>query len=456
MFKHKKCMGPNPLIDTSNITVQGDYDGTGKGEVRNLNVSTDYQWENLHVASRMRLRDAIIEKASEEAIAYLKLDEHITTIECDARELTPSQWQARRSGNKATGRLGTVGASTSGAILGVSPYIGGTKLDAYHKIVGTPEEVPDAEDPARQHIFDVGHLAENYLQKLMESYYPGCEIWVDSRIYCHPDKSWMTSNLDFMLKNSDGGWIHGEFKTTNPFSAKEWDNGQIPPQYKSQIIQNQHVLNVDESRIVCAVLSPTIAKVPVEQLANPNFDFGKFVEKIIIRNYVRDLDEEYEQMKLMDDFWYNNVLPEIEPALAGSEAQIEAAIRKWRGYGKANTSISIESGLSSLCDELVKKQERIKELKTEIKRLEKDVESSSAPLKLMMGSNVLGLCADDDDPDIVYRVEYKPVKGRDSFKASALKGDDPELYESLIQRGYLTPAKAESSRSFSVKLISNS
>ena len=102
---------------------------------------------------------------------------------------------------------------------------------------------------------------------------------------------------------------------------------------------------------------------------------------------------------------------------------------------------------------LYEKAAKLAALNEEVKKIKNDIESQSAAIKQALGTSIVGLCPDEDDPGVVYRVDYKPTKGRDSFKAAIVKDEDPDLYKALVEKGYLVPAKAESGRSFSVKLI---
>lgn len=451
-------------IDTSNIVPVGDFDGSGKNELMNLSVAIDYQKENEKIPSAVKLRDSIKSIASPWAISKTKIDEHVAAIQCDARELTHAQWLANRTGNLATGRLGTIGASSACQVpqhddpkVGSrrpSSYIGGTPLDLYCKVRGEVPAVPEEEDAARELIFAIGHAAEAYLQTWLQKQYPGSKIYTDTRIYRDNDRHQMTGNMDFIMEMSDGRYIHGEFKTTSMFNSDEWKDGRIPAHYIAQLIHNQHLLNLDESRIVCMVLKPSIYKVSVSDLKNPNFNFDNFISDIVIRSYIRDLDAEADYLEDFDAFWYNNILPGIEPPLSGTPDQITAAISKWKGQAdKKATPVALDSEMLQDLKHLYEKAVKLAALNEEVKKIKNDIESQSAAIKQALGTSIVGLCPDEDDPGVVYRVDYKPTKGRDSFKAAIVKDEDPDLYKALVEKGYLVPAKAESGRSFSVKLI---
>ena len=435
------------------------FDGTNKGSGISV-TNVDYAAENKKVASRQDLRDNIIMIANPESVKALDINNYKIGVEGDAADMTKEQWHNRRYGNRALKRLGTIGASASSHVMGCCPYNSScTNFDLYHEVLGDTPAVPDEEDSKRQHIFDVGHGAEEWLQKKMQEMYPYSKVIVDTRIYNDPKRPWMTANLDFMMQLSDGGWIHGEFKTTNVFAnpreAYGPDNApRIPPQYQTQLIQCQHLLNVDESRLVCAVMKPSIEKVPSEVLLNPSaypkFNFEDFVVDVIVRPYFRDLDIEKKQMDAMDDFWYGHVLPEIEPTIVGNSAQVNAAIRRWKGYAKQKTPIMLPTELASQCAAVCLAQNEVIKLNKKLKMAQKAEDAATALLKQVLGTVQIAECHDAAN---AYRVEFEPTKGRVSFKGDKLKYENPNLYDELVDKGYVIPAKKEAGRTFSVSLL---
>ena len=431
------------------------FDGTNKASVTSSN-RVNYAKANAKIKSRKELRAKILASADPESVASLAIDKYIVDIEGNAAQLTAEEWHNRRYGNRALGTLGTIGASSSSHVMGCCPYNSGcTNVDLYHEILGDTPAYEEPVDPGRQHIFDVGHAAEAWLQKKMQELYPGCNVYIDTRIYRDPKRPWMTANLDFMMQLSDGAWVHGEFKTTNPFSAYDaYANNGIPPQYKTQLIQCQHLLNVDESRLICAVMKPTIEKVPSEQLFDPRFDFSKFVDSIITRTYIRDLDDEANQMHAMDDFWFNHVLPEIEPQIVGTAKQVNAAIKKWTGESDTSLPpVDLPDSFADKCQKVYEAQERVNSINKELRDAKAEVERLGMELKQRLGKATEGECDSLVYQNHYYRVNYTPTKGRVSFKGDLLKAANLKEYNDLVDKGYIIPAKKEAGRSFSVDLV---
>lgn len=433
------------------------FDGTVKAGNERVDKTHNYASENAEIKSRTELREGIMDCASDEAIEYLSPylgNISGPTVECDAEDLTPDDWQRRRRGDRTTGRKGTIGASASSHVMGTCPYSGPcTNLDLYHQILG--DEIPDKEDDdaSRQIFFDLGHFAEGWLQEWVEKNYPGHRVVIDTRIFCDQNRSWMTANLDFMLQKPDGSWVHGEFKTTNSMSAKTaYANGAIPPQYVTQLIQCQHLLNVDESLLVCAVLTQNAYALKKEDMNNPAFNFGNFVERVICRTYIRDLDAEMNQIKAMDDFWVNHILPEIPPKPnSKSSANNIAAVNRWIGVANPKAPVlKLPKNYVERCEEVVEAQNEVQRLKKLLAAAESRVDELSIPLMTIMDESVKGSCMAEDGT--MYRIDYKGTPGRDSFDLKLLKANRPTLYKELLDAGYVKLGKKQSSRKLKISI----
>ena len=124
-------------------------------------------------------------------------------------------------------KYGCYGASTSPAILNISPW--NCNIDVYEEMRGKPKKY----DPDKQDIFDAGHWIEPVYRHYFEKMYGNryivieCDIQWASRQYEH-----FIGNCDGLLYDKETGQLGIlEIKHTSPRNAKVIDavkNDEVP------------------------------------------------------------------------------------------------------------------------------------------------------------------------------------------------------------------------------------
>lgn len=361
------------------------------------------------------LKQQVISNASPEAIRFIDpLNCKAPTVVVDASTLTDIEWQKIRENS--------IGSSAVSNVFGDCPYPNCTNLDLYYSKIGQKPMITDDDDD-RDLLFLYGHLMEEFLHLYTRKKFRTSELIIDTNIYSDPLRPYITANLDGMMRRSDGTYVHIEYKTSSEFNEDAFANGAIPPYYKRQLIQCQHILEVWESYLIVA--------------------FSR--DNIIVRRYVRDLDEEMEQLIGVDDFWNNHVLPQIPPIPVGPSANVLASICKYSGYG--NSSIP-ELSLSAFQYDAVEKLENvignIRVLDAQKKRLQAEKDALIIPVAQAM---LQGIKAYVSNGKRAFTITWKPRAGARTCDFERLELDYPDIYAQYVSK------KEEGSRPMTVKEI---
>ena len=183
-------------------------------------------------------------------------------------EMTHDQWLKRR--------FESIGASESGAILGINPWK--TAVDVYYEKVDKVTDFPDNLN------MWLGRELEPVIKKRFEEE-TGFKVRNDHKIRVDKEHSFLTTNLD--------GMVVGEKVPVEYKALGKWD-GEIPNYYFSQIQHQMMVSESDYSYFVVLVLS-----------SQKSF----IIQKINRDNEFIDLmrDEEV-------SFWEDHVIPHDPPA----------------------------------------------------------------------------------------------------------------------------------------------
>lgn len=130
-------------------------------------------------------------------------------------------------------KYGCYGASTSPAILNISPW--NCSIDTYEEMRGKPKK----KDPDKEAIFDAGHWIEPVYRHYFDTMYGNRYIVIEC------DIQWSSRNFEHFIANYDGFLIdketgqHGilEIKHTSPRNVKVIDAvkaGEVPEYWDSQ------------------------------------------------------------------------------------------------------------------------------------------------------------------------------------------------------------------------------
>ena len=379
------------------------FDGTNKAATGH---GQNIAYHAISSPAMERIKAEVMAKASPEAIAYLDpLNYAGPQIIVDASTLSDSEWQNMRSQS--------IGSSAASHVFGESPYPNTTNLDLYYEKIGMPRVVEDDKDDkeARERFFLYGHLMEEYIDFVARQKWPRSNIVVDTNIYADPKRPFLTANLDRMMQLSDGSWIHLEFKTTSEFGEDAYANNSIPQHYKRQLIQCQHIMGVWKSRLICALSR----------------------DKIIIRDYVRDLDEEMRQIKAEENFWVNNVLAHIPPAPLGKPENVIKTLINYNGYGDIKSpELTIKGNDFDAVKKYIAVSKQVTALEAQVKVLKAEKEKALIPISMMMADTTKAYATDGVH---AYELSYKERKGRIKFNDELFKIDHPVLYDQYVSVG---------------------
>ncbi|MDD6484026.1 MAG: YqaJ viral recombinase family protein [Clostridiales bacterium] len=318
----------------------------------------------------------------------------------DTMFLTTPEWEAIRCCG--------IGGSDAAVVLGVSPYRG--KRAVYHDKVLTP--LYEKDNGAKQYIFSYGHSVE---QLVIDTFCErtGAEQIPETRMFASTENSFITANIDAIVKMPDGRLAVFEAKTTSPYNQDMWENGGIPVQYVPQIRQYMNVLDdprINEAYIGCI--------------------FGNTPDQYRCSHLLRDIDKEKSQVEQIKEFWEYYVLENDEPELSGNVEHdkeiVEAAI----------DSTNLNDNPVELPVDLKEQVERYLQLDDQRKGFDKQAKSCKEAQELiqlkiieLLGSSTKGIMKYDDLTSI--DVSYKPVC-REVVDKDMLKLAYPEIAQKVI------------------------
>ena len=379
------------------------FDGTSKSaEGKGQNIA----YHQYSSTAMEKLKAEVMAKASPEAIAYLDpLNYQGPKVIVDASTLTYVEWQEMRKKS--------IGSSAVSQVFGECPYPDTTNLDLYYSKIGQPKVIPESKEDKekKERMFLYGHLMEEYLHLVTRQMWPKSKLLIDTNIYADPKRPFLTANLDGMMQLSDGSYIHIEYKTTSEFGDEAYANGAIPPHYKRQLIQCQHIMGVWKSRLIVSLSR----------------------DNIIVRDYVRDLDAEMEQVMEAENFWNNNVLAHIPPEPLGDPAHVVQTIRNYTGYG--NTAIPETTLSPSIMSDVAQYADitsQISVLNNQVKALERMKDQSMISIAAAMGTGTKGYVTDGKK---AFAISWKPQKGRISCNTKLLQLDHPDIFDQYCTTG---------------------
>lgn len=284
--------------------------------------------------------------------------------------LTKEEWLYLRK----QGLTGT----DSGAICGLNPYV--SPMDVYR------DKTTDIYSNYDNEAMKQGRDLEDYVAKRFTEA-TGLKVRKHNVIYQSDEHPFMLANVDRMLVGENIGL---ECKTTSPYNADKWLNGNIPPHYLTQCL---HYMAVTGAK--CWYLAVLIY----------GRDF-KYIKIERDEKAIRDL------IKIEKLFWEQNIVPRIMPDPDGSKA-CDQVIAEFYTHADTNKSI-ILSGFN----EQLKRRAEIMEMQ---ERLEQEKRQIEQGIKLYMGDAEL---AENDN----YKITWKnSVTNR--LDSKQLKADMPDIYE---------------------------
>lgn len=232
----------------------------------------------------------------------------------------------------------------------------------------------------------------------------GLKVRRKNQLLKHKDYPFMMANLDRVIVGKNQLL---ECKTASEWFNSDWDGEEIPAPYLLQITHYMAVTGAEGAWIAVLV-------------GGNKFRY-KYVER----------DEELIEyvIELEKDFWENNVLAKVPPAIDGSDSAKEL-LKKMYPVATVEEAIDLEDDV----DELILKHEELKQQEKEIKKESSRIEND---IKLRLGEHDKGMTSKN-------LVTWSTVVSK-RVDSKALKADFPEVYEQVI--------KESSSRRFGYKQI---
>ncbi|MCT2042641.1 hypothetical protein M3D15_04735 [Pseudoclavibacter alba] len=125
-----------------------------------------------------------------------------------------------------TERRASVGASEAAALVGTDHW-GGTPLQVYLGKIGARVK------PFPEVLSYVTHAAEPLIAGYVEKFAPEIGSLEPGFMARRDDTPWLHATFDRVTYRDDGQLIPVQFKTSHPFSRRDWEGGLLP-QYKVQ------------------------------------------------------------------------------------------------------------------------------------------------------------------------------------------------------------------------------
>ena len=286
-------------------------------------------------------------------------------------------------------RVGIIGGSSIGAILGLSTYK--SEYEAWEDFTGTEKPPVDEETQER---FDMGHELEGFIAKQTERVY-GVKLKVSNFAFVHPSYSWLICHPDrIMVGKLNGKTIGVEIKSSSAFDSNRWgdaDTSQVPMDYLCQC----------HSYMMCGVCD----EVWLIRFSNNR-----------LTRYIVEKDKEMEDMilgRLVN--WVNKVNNGYVPVMTNLEQIKKAYNRPTEGIKEATAEIA--DIVAELKDSNLQK-----------KVLESKIDELKAKITLFMG--------EDAKRELVY--DGKKIGSwfqttKTSVDSKKLQEEQPDIYDKYLK-----------------------
>lgn len=303
----------------------------------------------------------------------------------NTKDLSKEAWlELRRKG---------IGGSDAASIVGLNPY--SSAIDVYADKLGLKAPVEESE------AMWLGNVLEPVVAKRFEQE-TGLSVQRRNAILQHPEHPWMIANIDRMVVGQKAGL---EIKTTNLLNKTKFADGEVPPTY---LIQALHYLAVSG-------LSSWFIAVMVLGRGFHIFHIERNEAEI---NALIDAEKR---------FWENHVLKQIPPPPDGSESAgelLKQLFPRERGNGVVVPLFGSEE-----------KMERIVDLDSRIKGLEKESDALKQQIQLEIGEADGGIAQG-------FKIWWRS-QNRSSVDTKRLQREQPAIFSEF--------ARTTSFRKFEIK-----
>ena len=295
-----------------------------------------------------------------------------------------------------------LGGSDAAAVSGLSPWKSPIKV--WMEKTGRSEQAPDSE------MFRQGRDFEEYVGKRFEEA-SGMKVRRRNAILQHPEHNWMLANIDRWVVGTNEGL---EIKTTSAFNASEWDNGKIPLQYEIQCHHYMAVTGADAWWIACLIFNRAFTYKRIQR------------DESIISNLI----------SIEEDFWRNNIIPDVMPAPDGSGDAEEAIKNLYPAEDVTSGSSITLSGTD--WEDLTRRYYELDEM---MDRMQKEQDSIKQAIMMEMKDSEKCFIPGNDKP-----ITWKAVSS-ERVDTKALRKDLPDVAaqyaKTTMSRRFVVPAMAE-------------
>lgn len=251
------------------------------------------------------------------------------------KEMPHDEWlQWRRKG---------IGGSDVAAIVGASKWK--SPMEVYLDKIG---ELPPKEDNRKM---EAGRRLEPLIADWFEEEV-GLRVMRRNAIFQHKKYPFMLANIDRWIVGENAGL---EIKNTSEYMRSEWENEQIPIEYKFQANHYMAVMNAE--RWFVAVL-----------IGGWDFQW-----RVIERD-----DELIEALITVEiNFWNNHVIPRVPPPVTAQDTGLIDTM-----YPESEPETSIDLG-----EEHYQLIQRVRETKIALDQAKNDFEDARNKMKMIMGNH---------------------------------------------------------------------
>lgn len=326
-------------------------------------------------------------------------------ILCDTAGMTNERWLECRMHGPSGKIPYTVGGSDVAAIFGVSPWITPLELWMIKKGRMKPAEKSNALQ------LEMGHL----LEPIAAHFYAkktGNAVTDDTYLYQHSDYPYALANFDRRFERaSDGEKGILECKSCTYHKAGDWASGAFPLYYEFQL---RFYLAVADVNI--GAFSAIWGNNPDNDMAFPEITRDKAKEDMIFEK----LDQwiwslENDKPPTMDD---------IPTKLA-----LESLARIYGASNPALPSIEFPCKHEANLRQISALQQRVKEYKEEIKKIEEEVSARSVRIAELMKDHEHGVLETTTDKILIDYVS----KTSNRTDTAALKKKYPTVYADVVK-----------------------
>ena len=324
-------------------------------------------------------------------------------ILCDTKGMSNERWLECRAHGPNGDIPYTVGGSDVAAIFGVSPWT--TPLELWRIKKGLMK--PPAKSNARQ--LQMGHLLEPiaayWYQELT-----GNMVTDDTNMYQHAEHPYALADFDRRyVRASDGESGILECKSCSFHKADSWADGAYPLYYELQLRFYLAVADVQHG-----AFSAIWGNNPDNDLAIPEIERDQAKEDLI-----------FEKL----DRWIWGLEHDVPPTMADVSPKLamESLARIYGDSVAGLPTVEFPSRLERPLRRILTLNNEIGGHKTEIKRLEKELETHSVAIAELMAEHEHGVLETTSDRILVDFV----TRSRSGVDRKKLQAEHPDVYEEV-------------------------